>query len=187
MATWLVDSGVFIVFQRGSDLALLERLAARDTLVVTEDVFDELTGRLRKPKLADSQARVDESRVFLHAHCQCVEVPLDSPRREELRRGRTSTRADYGEDTSMAWAIDEPAVQLVTNDEKAVGRALRELPGRVVMTHELLRRIVELEPAMLERAAALATTAAQALRDQAGWGSQLPLWWDEWVLTCRAG
>ena len=179
----MLDTGVVVVFQRGSALDALE-LAATDGLVVVEEVFDELTGRLRAPKDLDARERTSHARSFLTRVCDVVSVTPGSAadsRREALRKGRSSTRADFGEDVSVAWAMEHDDVALVTNDERAVGRALRELPGRVRMTHELMLRIIELHPTAAPAMRSLAEAAARALEDKAGWGSSCPLWWTDRV------
>lgn len=129
--TYVLDTGVLVALQRAGHLSALVDISERVTLVVLEEVRDELIEGA-KPKHAKA---AEQARITLEGSQIRVEViDITEPaaaRLAALRAGKTSD-SDLGEAASIAWAASRPDAMFVTRDGQAALLGLEELRGRVM-------------------------------------------------------
>ena len=177
MPRYVLDAGVVIALQRTGHLDALASIATRFTLLVIEEVYDEVAdpfGGKYAAEAAQAKAALD-----VHANVVSIDPTSDAGRRLDALRARKkkSTKADLGEAASIAWAFENADAVFVTRDYLASFLALDELHGRVTTFFQFLREAVEaggLEPA---KARLIATAAS--ITD--GVRAIPPLWWDAWL------
>ena len=172
----LIDAGFIIALQRVSHLDALQGLSARFSLVMVEEAYDEVT----EPRSGKHATEARQAAIALEAvSVQSIDPESQAAARLHALRTRRAkvTRADLGEDASIAWAADHPTFVFVTRDRGAAFLALNELRGRTMTLFHFLREAVEvgaLEPA---RARAM----ADAISTTKGVSAVPPLWWQGWL------
>ena len=93
-------------------------------------------------------------------------------------RGGSNDMKDLGEHASIALAVEDPSLLLVTNDKGGAWLGLRELvaPGeRVIRIWSFLQRA--------QVAANLGATAVKAIAESAHLKNDEPTWWNAWLAT----
>jgi hypothetical protein len=168
---YLLDAMVIIYFKATGQLSALVRAAETASLVVAQEVYDEVVTRnttdgvLVKQQLAASRVEVRP-------------LPLSNKHvLASLRSGRgpgaAGNTADLGEDVSIVLALTDKDLVFVTSDKKAAFYALgelREARGRVMTLHVFLHALVEqgaLQPEVAKKVASKVHSA--------------PSWWASWA------
>jgi predicted nucleic acid-binding protein len=168
----VLDTGVVVAFQRTGRLGLLAEIGARESLVIVEEVRDELLNVPPKHarRATDIQmALLDSERVRVES-IMATEPAADVL--SELRAGRSAS-ADKGEAASIAWASARPETRLILRDKKAAMIALEELRGRVLGIFSFLMEMVVAK--VVDPAAAKA--AGLAMVDEPDIKERAPTWW----------
>lgn len=181
MYHYLLDTNVIVVFQKGAHLPALVAAASTVSLVVVDDVYDELT--VPKPG-KPLRAEMREATSVLGGSAIRVEEILGGSPEDDIRTNlRARGNPGPGEAASVAFAVGRDDHIVVTTDLKAVAGAAKlyaELPGkvgRVLGLHAFLRMLTEHD--------ALEVAVAREVSDAGKAESNLepPLWWTAWLIA----
>lgn len=179
---YLLDAGILIGLQKIGHLDALASIATKVTLVIVEEVYDELT----EPRGGKHRTEAGLAKVALDLHTTQVSIdPMGAAGRrlDALRaRKRKATAADLGEDASVAWAFDQKDCVLVTRDFAGAFLALDELRGRAMTFFHFIYDVVDAGALPIAKAreigAATPVTPGVTLTP--------PLWWKEWLADREA-
>jgi predicted nucleic acid-binding protein len=175
---YVLDAGILIALQRAGHLSAIVEVSEKVTLVLLEEVYDELVRGPSNHAKAAEQARstLAQSRVGVMSidHRDPAAAKLAA-----MRSGKTST-ADLGEAASIAWATERASAVFVTADAKAALRGLEELRGRAIGFFQFLAEIMDLGG----MDATLAAQIADDLRPSGLASVREPLWWRDWACSC---
>jgi len=172
MRVHVLDTGVVVAFQRTGRLALLAEIGQRESLVIVEEVRDEL---LTVPPKHASRAKDIQTTLLDTERVRVEAIMATDPAAavlSELRATRSAS-ADKGEAASIAWASGRPAARLILRDRKAAMIALEELRGRVLGVFGFLMRMVDAK--IIDQAVAKA--AGLAMVDEPEVKERAPTWW----------
>jgi hypothetical protein len=136
-------------------------------VIITDIVWDELSAP------GDRQARNQKYAQDLAGEA----TPLDVNSAEAatlLSLQAPPVTEGAGEHSVIAYCHHHPGALAVLQDQKALRRAIEELPGRVLSFHGLLKAFVELERLDWTAASVLATAYRRQYTH-----SRLPIWWPE--------
>ena len=157
---YLLDTGIVLGFQKGGHLEALITAAAVVSIVLVEEVYDELTeprnGR-HEEAAARAKTALDASRITVRS----IRTGSDAAATfAALRTGKKSATADLGETGCIALAAHDPSLTFITNDAAASLRSLQELRGRTMSFHPFVAAVVE-SGALSPAAAASVATAVK--------------------------
>ncbi|WP_437944908.1 hypothetical protein WME98_28435 [Sorangium sp. So ce296] len=172
----MLDTGVLVALQRAGHLSILVDISERVTLVMLEEVRDELIVDA-KPKHAKA---AEQARITLEgSRIRVEEIQIADPaaaRLQALRAGKTSA-SDLGEAASIAWAMSRPEASFVTRDGQAALLGLEELRGRAMGFFQFLAELVDLGALDVSVAGQVAEDTVKA----SGVTARVPLWWPDWI------
>lgn len=175
----LLDAQIVIELHHASALDLLQGRSV--PLVCVEEVWDEIT---------DSPNHVAQGRAIreaLDGHVRVDPIMLDSPEAATLAALRPSPAAatkDLGEAASIALASHRAGMVFATNDRNAAFGAIRELRGRTIELHGLMRMLAE-DGAVLERIVRGQAAIAHRRKANRLWSTP-PEWWSSWLARCQS-
>jgi hypothetical protein len=170
--SFVLDTGVVIAFQRAGELNLLAHMGSNLSLVMVEEVRDELLG---VPSKRAHFARELQGELIDPGRLRVESMLADDPATEVLRllrRGRM-TATDLGEDASIAWASTRPEAWMVLRDRRAAMLALEELRGRTLGLFGFLAAAADSGAADRDRVKA----AGSAMTDTPALAVRAPTWW----------
>lgn len=172
---YVLDTGIVCALQRAGHLSVLGSLSEKATLVLLEEVVDELVDVPPKHAKLAEQVRG----LLRSSGIRQESIDAGSPgavRLSTLRAGKTSD-ADMGEAASIAWAAEELDAVFVTRDQEAALRGLEELRGRTLGLFGWIAELVE--GAILD--GSVARQIGEDVVTAPFVSARPPLWWREWL------